>query len=344
MTPSCLPSTPMTRTSRARIFPLTLTNEEEGEAERGAKGRLKTPSPVELYSCSIFGTIQALWPLSLSKRQINLPIKNASKNNRDFGGWEWGICPCGFTPDSGEQSLEPLLGFSQLGQSRLELRPRKIAFAQDSVAVSSEAFIKRDSKFHDDAIAWFGCEHGEQHVLGFAEVAGAFIVLHKTALHFERERRILQSGEELFDFRNELRTLKDIAARQSFEQQVQSLDITRAPFLDSVLSSRDIASLTQQRCHDQSLLADCLGRLALNDAAKQFGFGHFGHPFGAGADEPLEFRVQRAGRFLPQVSFFERADASQCPSELLDHSDDVVASHHREVRDWAPPRDDTRPT
>jgi hypothetical protein len=45
MTPSCLPSTPMTRTSRARILPLTRTN-EAGEKLRGAKGRLKTPSSV----------------------------------------------------------------------------------------------------------------------------------------------------------------------------------------------------------------------------------------------------------------------------------------------------------
>ena len=53
-TPSCLPSTPMTRTSRARIFPLTLTNEAEEEEERGGKGRLKTPSSVETYSCRLY--------------------------------------------------------------------------------------------------------------------------------------------------------------------------------------------------------------------------------------------------------------------------------------------------
>ena len=45
MTPSWLPSTPMTRTSRARILPLTRTN-EAGEELRGEKGRLKTPSLV----------------------------------------------------------------------------------------------------------------------------------------------------------------------------------------------------------------------------------------------------------------------------------------------------------
>jgi hypothetical protein len=37
---------PMTRTSRARIFPLILMN-EAGEELRGGKGRLKTPSSVE---------------------------------------------------------------------------------------------------------------------------------------------------------------------------------------------------------------------------------------------------------------------------------------------------------
>src|SRR5207237_739970 len=41
----------MTRTSRARIFPLTLTNEAEEAKLRGGKGRLKQPSPVEAYSC-----------------------------------------------------------------------------------------------------------------------------------------------------------------------------------------------------------------------------------------------------------------------------------------------------
>src|SRR6516164_645052 len=49
--PSCLPSTPITRTSRARIFPLTLTNEPEEEKLREGKGRLKQPSSVETYSC-----------------------------------------------------------------------------------------------------------------------------------------------------------------------------------------------------------------------------------------------------------------------------------------------------
>ena len=50
-TPSCLPSGPITRTSRARIFPLTLTNGAEGEELREEKGRLKTPSWVGSYSC-----------------------------------------------------------------------------------------------------------------------------------------------------------------------------------------------------------------------------------------------------------------------------------------------------
>src|SRR5438270_13764782 len=50
-TPSWAPSTPMTRTSRARILPLTLTNEPAKGEERGEKGRLKAPSRVEAYSC-----------------------------------------------------------------------------------------------------------------------------------------------------------------------------------------------------------------------------------------------------------------------------------------------------
>jgi hypothetical protein len=37
----------MTRTSRARIFPLTLTNELDGEECLGGKGRLKSPPSVE---------------------------------------------------------------------------------------------------------------------------------------------------------------------------------------------------------------------------------------------------------------------------------------------------------
>jgi hypothetical protein len=53
--PIILLSTPMTLTSRARIFPLTLTNEAEEEEERGGNGRLKAPSPVETYSCNLFG-------------------------------------------------------------------------------------------------------------------------------------------------------------------------------------------------------------------------------------------------------------------------------------------------
>src|SRR5690349_24499120 len=56
-TPSCLPSTPITRTSRARIFPFTLTNGPEEEEEREGKGRLKTPSSVETYSCIDCSTI-----------------------------------------------------------------------------------------------------------------------------------------------------------------------------------------------------------------------------------------------------------------------------------------------
>src|SRR5262249_31594514 len=51
MTPLCLPSMPMTRTSRARIFPLTLTNEAEEAKLRGGKRRLKQTPPVETYSC-----------------------------------------------------------------------------------------------------------------------------------------------------------------------------------------------------------------------------------------------------------------------------------------------------
>src|SRR5215471_4599731 len=58
--PSCLPSTPMTRTSRARIFPLTLVNEAEEEKLRGGKGRLKQPSPVETYSCRVLTTISPI--------------------------------------------------------------------------------------------------------------------------------------------------------------------------------------------------------------------------------------------------------------------------------------------
>src|SRR5215475_11593029 len=53
-TPSCLPSTPITRTSRARIFPFTLLDGPEKEEEREGKGRLKTPSSVETYSCTDF--------------------------------------------------------------------------------------------------------------------------------------------------------------------------------------------------------------------------------------------------------------------------------------------------
>jgi len=45
MTPRFLSCASMTRTSRARILPLTRTNEAE-EKLRGAKGRLKTPSSV----------------------------------------------------------------------------------------------------------------------------------------------------------------------------------------------------------------------------------------------------------------------------------------------------------
>src|SRR5438270_6799131 len=61
-TPAWLPSTPMTRTSRARIFPLTLTK-EPGEAEgREGKGRLKTPSRVETYSCRFHQTYYRRFP------------------------------------------------------------------------------------------------------------------------------------------------------------------------------------------------------------------------------------------------------------------------------------------
>src|SRR5262244_904681 len=49
--PMFFPSGPITRTSRARIFPLTLTNEPEEEKLREGKGRLKQPSSVETYSC-----------------------------------------------------------------------------------------------------------------------------------------------------------------------------------------------------------------------------------------------------------------------------------------------------
>src|SRR5581483_2058584 len=52
ITPNCLPSTPITRTSRARIFPFTLTKDAEEEEERGGNGRLKTPSSVCSYSCN----------------------------------------------------------------------------------------------------------------------------------------------------------------------------------------------------------------------------------------------------------------------------------------------------
>jgi len=52
----------MTLTSRARIFPLTLTNEAEEEEERGGNGRLKAPSPVETYSCNFLANPTGFMP------------------------------------------------------------------------------------------------------------------------------------------------------------------------------------------------------------------------------------------------------------------------------------------
>src|SRR5258707_879385 len=61
-TPSCWPAEPMTRTSRARIFPLILTY-DPGEGEREGKGRLKRPPPVGTYSCFALTIIckRAVW-------------------------------------------------------------------------------------------------------------------------------------------------------------------------------------------------------------------------------------------------------------------------------------------
>src|SRR5438874_7851776 len=73
-TPSCLPSVAMTRTSRARIFPFTLTNGPEEEEEREGKGRLKTPSSVETYSCisnELIGNCQCLAKHKFGNSQVN---------------------------------------------------------------------------------------------------------------------------------------------------------------------------------------------------------------------------------------------------------------------------------
>ncbi|MEO7300421.1 MAG: hypothetical protein ABI042_17790, partial [Verrucomicrobiota bacterium] len=51
--------TPMTRTSRARIFPLTRINEAAEGAGR-EYGRLKSHLPVETYSCSNQNTVGQL--------------------------------------------------------------------------------------------------------------------------------------------------------------------------------------------------------------------------------------------------------------------------------------------
>ena len=53
MTPSIFFSASMTRTSRARIFPLTRVKEAAEGGVRGEKGRLKRPSPVLRCSCML---------------------------------------------------------------------------------------------------------------------------------------------------------------------------------------------------------------------------------------------------------------------------------------------------
>ena len=53
----------MTRTSRARILPLTLAKEPGDACGRGKKGRLKTPPSVETYSCKV-DVLSTVWPTS----------------------------------------------------------------------------------------------------------------------------------------------------------------------------------------------------------------------------------------------------------------------------------------
>src|ERR1051325_2592695 len=77
-TPSCLPSGPMTRTSRARIFPLILVNEPWEEELRGEKGRLKTPSTV-VASCILQHQSYGQKPLQL-QRVINHETAAAQAN------------------------------------------------------------------------------------------------------------------------------------------------------------------------------------------------------------------------------------------------------------------------
>src|SRR6185437_7890745 len=66
----------ITRTSRARIFPLTLTNEAEEAKLRGGKGRLKQPSPVETYSCRLITDISIYLWLLLKPRNSFTQVNN----------------------------------------------------------------------------------------------------------------------------------------------------------------------------------------------------------------------------------------------------------------------------
>src|SRR6266567_342377 len=85
MMPSCLPSNPITRTSRARIFPFTLTNGPEGEEDLGGKGRLKTPSSVETYSCSLLWTIRHFDRGRVFTSKLQFSQVNNCRNNPQIG-------------------------------------------------------------------------------------------------------------------------------------------------------------------------------------------------------------------------------------------------------------------
>src|SRR5215470_7916939 len=91
--PMFFPSGPITRTSRARIFPLTLTNEPEEEKLREGKGRLKRPSSVETYSCRcVNGHTRNL------HRLINQKLKIMQANNRTSATYHGFPLPCRMWP------------------------------------------------------------------------------------------------------------------------------------------------------------------------------------------------------------------------------------------------------
>src|SRR3954451_24945479 len=75
--------------------------------------------------------------------------------------------------------LNPLL---QISEARFYFGARKVAFIQGGFTLAVQSLVEGDSELEQPGIAGVLLNHGKERVLGFCELAGAFIMAHEHGL------------------------------------------------------------------------------------------------------------------------------------------------------------------